>query len=205
MRITAIDIQQQQFKSRPMGYDKAGVDHFLEQVAVEVERLNRQNQDLQEELARAKGGLAEVREREATLNETLLTTQRITEELKANAKREAELVVADAELRAERMMQKAEERRMHLLDEIQEIKRQKIAFETNLRAQIERHLRMLEPGVLSVRDEPGEERAGDNSLPFAAAPSARPAPAPAAPAAPRPVRTPAPAAPPTFEYADDDF
>lgn len=202
MRITAIDIQQQQFRSRPMGYDKAGVDHFLEQVAVEVERLNRHNQDLQEELARAKGGLAEIREREATLNETLLTTQRITEELKANAKREAELVVADAELRAERMMQKAEERRMHLLDEIQEIKRQKIAFETNLRSQLERHLRMLEPGVLSVRDEFGEERPGDDRLPFAAAPPSRPAPAPAAPAASRPVR--APAAAPIVEY-DDDF
>ena len=119
MRITPIDIQQQQFKSRLMGYDKAGVDHFLELLAGELERLLRQNQDLQEELARAKSTLGEMRDREATLKETLLTTQKVTDALKANARHEADLLLADTELRAERLMQDAEERRLQLLKEIQ--------------------------------------------------------------------------------------
>ena len=93
MRITPIDIQQQQFKSRLMGYDKTGVDQFLEILAGEMERVLRQNQDLQEELAHARSALAEMREREATLKETLLTTQKVTDELKANARREAEVLL----------------------------------------------------------------------------------------------------------------
>ena len=166
MRITPIDIQQQQFKSRLMGYDKAGVDQFLESLASEIERLFRQNQALQEELARARSSLAAMREREATLKETLLTTQRVTDELKANARREAELLLADAEVRAERVMRNAEDRRLQLIGEIQEIKRQKIDFETSLRCMLEKHVRMLELNVLSIGEEKADAKLLEEPLPF---------------------------------------
>jgi cell division initiation protein len=158
MRITPIDIQQQQFKSRLMGYDKAGVDQFLEIVAGELERLQRQNQDLQEELARNRSALTEMREREATLKETLLTTQKVTDELKANARREAELLLTDAELRAEKLMCNADERRLQLLDEIHEIRRQKIDFETSLRSLLEKHVRMLDLHVVAIGADQPESR-----------------------------------------------
>jgi cell division initiation protein len=176
MRITPIDIQQQQFKSRLMGYDKAGVDQFLEILAGEIERLLRQNQDLQEELAHAKSALAEMREREATLKETLLTTQKVTDELKANARREAELMLTDAEMRAERVMRNAEDRRLQLIEEIQEIKRQKIDFETSLRSLLEKHVRMLELNVLSIGEDKADSRLLEEPLPFEShLPTAEPA------------------------------
>ena len=81
MRITPIDIQQQQFKTRPFGYEKFGVDHFLEMLAEEVERLNLENQQLKDELVRTRSALDEMRQREATLKETLLTTQKVTDDL----------------------------------------------------------------------------------------------------------------------------
>ena len=158
MLITPIDIQQQQFKSRPMGYDKAGVDHFLELVAAELERLLRQNQDLQEEMARARNTLGEMHEREAMLKETLLTTQKVTDELKANARREAELLLADAQVRAERLMHNAEERRLLLLDEINEIRRQRIDFEASLRSLLDKHSRMLELNTLSTGSDQSDLR-----------------------------------------------
>jgi cell division initiation protein len=184
MRITPIDIQQQQFKSRLMGYDKAGVDHFLELLAGELERLLRQNQDLQEELARAKSALAEMRDREATLKETLLTTQKVTDALKANARHEADLLLADTELRAERLMQDAEERRLQLLKEIQEIKRQKISFETGLRCLLEQHVRLLDLNVLPIREEKAEGKLLEESLSHPAAVPTRGSPASAKSAAP---------------------
>jgi cell division initiation protein len=173
MRITPIDIQQQQFKSRPMGYDKTGVDQFLEIVAGEMERLLRQNQDLQEELTHARNALNEMREREAMLKETLLTTQKVTDELKANARREAELLLADAGLRAEKVVLAAEEQRLELVNEIREIKRQRIDFESSLRSLLDRHLRLLD--------------AHDGSAEGAAAPSPPARPAPVQPVPPRPV------------------
>jgi cell division initiation protein len=183
MRITPIDIQQQQFKSRLMGYDKAGVDQFLEIVAGELERLQRQNQDLQEELARNRSALTELREREATLKETLLTTQKVTDDLKANARREAELLLTDAELRAEKLMRNADERRLQLLDEIHEIRRQKIDFETSLRSLLEKHVRMLDLNVVAIGTDQTASRMLEET------PAARPAPPPAPPPEPAPPAT----------------
>jgi len=83
------------------------------------------------------------------LKETLLTTQKVTDELKSNARREAELLLADAGLRAEKVVLAAEEQRLELVNEIREIKRQRIDFESSLRALLDKHLRMLD---LDVRD-----------------------------------------------------
>lgn len=165
MGITPLDIQQHRFKSRPFGYDKAGVDRFLELVAEEMERLLRQIQELKEELSRTRSGLDEMREREATLRDTLMTAQRITDELKANARKEAEIILAEAELRAERVIRDAEDRRLHLIGEIQEIKRRKVSFETSLRALLESHSRLLELDL--VAEEAGGERLLEQPLPFA--------------------------------------
>jgi len=167
MRISPIDIQQKQFKSRPFGYEKAGVDQFLEILADELERLVRMNQDLHEELARANATLTEMRGREETLKETLITTQRVTEELKATARREVDVMMAEAEIKAERLMHSAEERRQQLIDEIQEIKRQKIDFEVSLRGLLEKHIRMLDLNTLAIEQKSAVARLLDEPQPYA--------------------------------------
>ena len=166
MRITPIDIQQYQFKTRPFGYEKAGVDHFLELISDELERQLRQHQEVKEELARTRASLEEMRQRAATLKETLVTTQRVTDELKANARREAEIVAAEAELRAERVVRDAEDRRVQLIGEIQELKRQKISFETSLRTLVESHLRLLNLDLVALDGRNGDERLLEERLPF---------------------------------------
>lgn len=161
MSITPIDIQQHRFKTRPLGYEKTGVDHFLELISDELERLTRVNQGLKEELARARTTMEEMRGREATLKQTLMTAQQMSEDMKNNARREGEILIADAHLRAERIVRDAEDRRIQLVSEIQEIKRQKIAFESGLRALVESHMRLLDLDVLSVTGrEFGELGAG---------------------------------------------
>lgn len=166
MRITPIDIQQQQFKNSFFGYDKEAVDRFLELLAEEVERLNLETQQLREELVRTRESLDEMRQRETTLKETLLTTQKVTDDLKANARKEAELMLTDAQLRAERLVRDAEERRVQLIGEIQEVKRQKISFETSLRAVVESHLKLLDLEVVPLVGRERDERLLEESLPF---------------------------------------
>ena len=168
MRITPMDIQQQQFKTRPFGYDKNAVDTFLEQLADELERTHRRHQELKEETVRLRASVEEMRQREATLKETLLTTQRMTDEIKANARKEAEILIAEAGLRGERIVRDAEERRIQLIIEIQELKRQKIAFETAVRNLVEGHLRLLDLEVVRVVPAQSEERLLEESFPFAA-------------------------------------
>lgn len=166
MAITPIDIQQQQFKTRPFGYEKYGVDEFLEQVAGEMERLMRVNQELREELARTKASLEEMRSRETMLKETLVTSQRMAGEIKKNAEKEAEIVAANAQLQAERIVRDSEERRIQLINEIQEVKRQKISFETSLRALVMSHIKLLDLEVVEVHGSSNENHLLEESLPF---------------------------------------
>jgi cell division initiation protein len=91
-----------------------------------------------------------MRQREVTLKEALLTTQRMTDELKANARKEADIIIAQAELQAEKVLQSAEEKRLTLIADIQEIRRQKITFQSSLRAVVESHMRLLELESLPV-------------------------------------------------------
>lgn len=147
MRITPIDIQQQHFKSKMFGgYAQEEVDHFLEQIAEELEILTVDGQQLRDELGRTKLALEDLQNREATLKETLITTQRMTDDLKANARREAELIIGNAQLRGEQLLQQTEDRRQKMITEIQALRREKVAFETNLRMAIESHLRLLDVG-----------------------------------------------------------
>ena len=166
MRISPIDIQQQQFKSRPFGYEKAGVDRFLELLAEELERLIRENIDLMEELARDKASLAEMRDREENLKKTLVTAQKLTDELKSTARREVDVMMAEAEIKAERLMHNAEERRKELINELQEIKRQKIDFEVSLRGLLEKHIRMLDLNAVAIEQHDADTRLIEEPLPF---------------------------------------
>jgi len=166
MSITPIDIQQHQFKTSLLGYEKSGVDQFLEMVAEELVRLQRESQDLREELIRVRATLEELRSRESSLKETLMTTQKVTEELKFNARREAEIMITDASLRAERIVRDAEDRRIKLISEIQEIKRQKITFESSLRALVESHMRLLDLEIVAIEGEKAEDLLLEEPLPF---------------------------------------
>ena len=144
MNITPLDIQQQQFKGKMLGgLDPADVDSFLQIVASEMESLIRENTELKEQSRRVAQQLAELTEREVTLRETMLAAQRITEEMKANAQKEARLIVSEAELKGERIVADAENRLLQLSNQIQEIRRQKAQFESNLKSLLETHLKLL--------------------------------------------------------------
>ncbi|PLY03077.1 MAG: cell division protein DivIVA [Desulfuromonas sp.] len=167
MAITPIDIQQKQFKTRPFGYEKYGVDEFLEALAEEVEKILRLNQELREELARTRASLDEMKQRETTLKDTLVTTQKMVKDIKANANKEADIVLSDAQLKAERIVRDADERRIQLINEIQEVKRQKISFETSLRALVMSHIKLLDLEVVEVEGSSNaENHLLEESLPF---------------------------------------
>ena len=125
MKISPMDIQQQQFKGKMIGgLDPEDVDSFLQAVAGEMEGLIRENNELKERLARNAQSMAEMEAREAQLRETMLAAQRITEEMKANAQKEAHLIVSEAELKGERIVADAEKTLVQLNSQIQELKRE---------------------------------------------------------------------------------
>ena len=158
MRISPIEIQQHQFKTRMFGYDTSAVDHFLEMLADELEHVHKQNNELKESLSRTQTSLDQLREREKALQETLMTAQQVTEELKSNARKEAEIVVAEAHLEGEQVIRDAHERRLQLVSEIQEIRRQKITFESGLRVLIENHLKLMDMDTVQIAEDEHQTR-----------------------------------------------
>lgn len=144
MKITPIDIQQQQFKGKMLGgLDPNDVDAFLQTVAGEMESLIRDNNELKEQLARQNREISDMAEKERDLRETMLAAQRIIEEMKANAQKEASLIVSEAELKAERIVADSERQLGDLKASIEDIRRQKIQFECSLKSLLDCHARML--------------------------------------------------------------
>jgi cell division initiation protein len=147
VKITPLDIQQQQFKGKMLGgLDPNDVDTFLQVVAQEMESLIRENDELKEQSRKFSLQMEEMSQREANLRETMLAAQKISEEMKSNAQKEANLMVSEAELKGERILAAAEQKLAQLNNNIHEIRLQKLQFETSLKSLLETHLKMLTVG-----------------------------------------------------------
>jgi len=144
VQITPLDIQQQQFKGKLFGgLDSDDVDAFLQMISQEMEGLIRENTELKEQCRKAAADVDELRQREANLRETMLAAQKITEEMKSHAQREATLLVSEAEIRAERLVADAENRLLQLNNQLQDLRREKLQFEASFKALLDSHYKML--------------------------------------------------------------
>lgn len=144
MKITPLDIQQQQFKVRFRGFDIREVDTFLEKVADSVAIVQGENKDLREELSRIKVDIQGYKEREETFKRAMLNSQKVLEQMKDNARKSAEIIIADAEVKAEKILNRSHARLSQLHEDIAELKRQRIQIEVQIRSILEAHSKLLE-------------------------------------------------------------
>jgi cell division initiation protein len=145
MRLSPLDIRQQQFTVRMFrGLDPQEVDAFLADVAEDFESVLKENALLKEQLAgheeRARG-LTEI---EKTLRDTLVTTQKLADDMKANARRDAELLLREAELRGEKLLEEVRGEEARITSEIRTLRRTRQQFLEDLRATVEMYQRVLE-------------------------------------------------------------
>ena len=105
--LSPIEIQSHDFKKRLRGYDPQEVHLFLQALAESYQSVVMENQRLAQEVAQLDGSLEEFRRRENILKEALYTAQKMADEVKAQAVREAQSVVQEAHLRADALLQEA--------------------------------------------------------------------------------------------------
>jgi cell division initiation protein len=144
MELTPPEITQREFSRKFRGLDPEEVQTFLEQIAQEMSRLLKENADRAEQIQRLEGQVRLHQEREDTLRNTLVTAQKMTEEIQANTKREADLLLKETELKAERLLEQAHRRVAQVQAEIAELKRQRDVFTSKLRGLLKTHLELLE-------------------------------------------------------------
>ena len=156
MRITPMDIRQQQFTVKMFrGFAVQEVDTFLEDVAEDYETLLKENALLKEQLQALEDRTRGLEGREKILQDTLVTTQRLTEEMKENARREAAVIKREAELAGERNLEALRAEEAALRAEIGHLKRHRRQLAEALRSTLEMYHRLID------QDLAGEPASGD--------------------------------------------
>ena len=143
MRISPVDIRQQQFTTRFRGFDQQEVDTFLEDVADDFENLLKENGLLKEQLAVHEERSRGMAEHEKLLKDTLVTTQRIAEEMKENSRREAQIALREAEVQAERVLEEARTAEAKIRSEIWNLKTTRRQLMESLMSTVETYQRIV--------------------------------------------------------------
>ena len=144
MKLTLIDIQQQQFQKTIRGFNPVEVHGFLELVGEQIQELTLVNAELQRELNRSQREVEEHRNREVSLREAMLTAQRAIDEIREHAQKEAQLLITEAELKAEKILHNAHTRMSRMLEEIGELRRQRTRFIEEVRGVLSLHSKLLD-------------------------------------------------------------
>lgn len=165
MSLTPLDLKKQDFDKVFRGYDPVAVDAFLELAAEEMGNLVSKVNVLEERLRSAGETLEDYRQMEQALKDTMLSAQRLADESKEAAQRDAVLKIREAELEAERILDEAERRRTALEQRIADLEARERAFIRKMKAFLDEHRRALDEhdlGAPALRPagETGEEGVG---------------------------------------------
>jgi cell division initiation protein len=144
MKITPIDISGHRFQKRMRGYDPEEVRSFLNLVSAEFEKVIIEGNAMKEELAHLKSSLSDFKERERILKDTLVTAQKLAEDMKEGARKEAALIVKEAEHRGTQLIEQAARKASQIEVVIQNLRAERDAFEQRIKGAVETHLRLLE-------------------------------------------------------------
>src|SRR3990170_5897513 len=105
--LTPLDVRRYDFGRALRGYNPARVDQFRDQVAEEMERLTRINQDLDAKARSFHEQLRAFRERDKALNDALVSAQQLRGDIREQADREGQLILREARAEAERIVEAA--------------------------------------------------------------------------------------------------
>ena len=185
MKVTPLDLRQQRFQTVMRGYDRGEVQAFMLEVADDYENALRESDRLRQEVVKLEAVLGEHRGQERNLRNTLLTAQKLADEIREQAQNEAGLIVREAEGRADLLLQKGQARLEEVQREIDALRMKRREVENDLEALV----RTLTTTLEFIRDQDGRSRderillhrprAAESGPPPAVRPAAEPAPAPA--------------------------
>src|SRR6202035_550518 len=144
MALTPLDIQKMRFPQKMRGYDPTEVENFLSLVAEELSTRISQLDKAERENRYYRQRLEETENREHQLQQTLLRAQKVSDEITANAKREAELTIKDAEQAADRIVQQAIDQSSRIEGKINELRTLRRELQVKFKNNLDLFQRVLE-------------------------------------------------------------
>jgi len=164
VRLSPLEIEHMEFPRGAGGYQRRHVRDFLERVASDVGELLKELQDLQGELDAARQQVAELQAKEAELQRAVIAAERIANEIKENAKREAKLILDEAERVRERRLADLDDEVARTRADLDRLNRERALFREQFRGLLQAYSRSLE-----ALDAPVSSAEGARDLETAAA------------------------------------
>ncbi len=151
--VTAQNVRDVRFTKTMGGYKTAEVDSFLDQCADTIEALNKDAEENTRKMQVLAETIVDYRNQEDSIRTALMSAQRMSETVIAEANEKAAEIVAQAEEKAAVMEEETKKRIQAELDELARIQKEVVAFRSRLLATYREHLTLI--GVLA--DEEKEE------------------------------------------------
>jgi cell division initiation protein len=158
MSLTPFEIRHVTIRRRLRGYDRPATDALLTRIAESFEDVWRERADLRDELERLEGELARFRELEVLLRNTLVSAERSADELRAQAHREAGVILDEARVKAREIGGGAESERERVRADIRRLKTVEAQMRSEYRAFLVTALDRLE-GDTEEREAPDHQAA----------------------------------------------
>jgi cell division initiation protein len=122
MALTPVEIRHVKLARSPFGYDRGATDRLLEEIVESFEEVWRERADLEDKLERLDSDIARYRDLETLLRKTLISAERSAQELKDQARREADVILTESHAEARLIKQRALAEREHLRGEASRIR-----------------------------------------------------------------------------------
>ncbi len=132
MKVSPLDLRQVRFRSTFRGFDRAEVTALMVEVAEDYEHALREGDILRQEVSKMEALLNQHREHERDLRNTLVTAQRLSDDIRANAEAQAKQIIRDAEGRSDLLLQKTQARLEDVQREIDGMKLKRREVENSL-------------------------------------------------------------------------
>ena len=156
MNVSPLDLRQQKFHRKLRGFDPVEVTSFLAAVADDYEQALRETDRLRQELMRAEASISAHKEHEKNLQSTLMTAQKVSDDIRATAEGEAQRIIRDAQARSELLLERTQARLEDVQREIDGLKLKRKDVETSIESTIQTLRNTLE----YVREQEVREREG---------------------------------------------
>ncbi|MCF6094743.1 DivIVA domain-containing protein [Microaerobacter geothermalis] len=143
MPLKPLDIHNKEFTKSFRGYNEDEVNEFLDQIIKDFEALIRENKELENTVHQLEERLSHFTKIEDTLGKSIVVAQEAAEELKNNARKEAQLILKEAEKNADRIINEALTKARKIAIEMEELKKRASIYRTRFRTLLEAQLEML--------------------------------------------------------------
>ena len=136
LTVSPLDMRQPRFGTAMRGFDRTEVTAFLEEASTDYENALRENERLRGEIIRLEASLNQFRELEGSLKSTLMSAQKVGDDMRDTATKEAARIVREAEGRADLLVERAQARLEDIEREIDGLRLKRREAEVSIEATI---------------------------------------------------------------------